>query len=197
MPQRCRYAYVEDNASGKCSTAMRANASKQGARQPYPPGAEQVARGVSSFQRREWIFQRVGWVFLGLVVLAGLAGLFGNGPLSNRSLSNESATLKFERFVRRDADTRWELELHRLASSGTVDVTIDAPLGASFETVSIQPTPTSTSLSKGRWVYHFELRGEGENRVVFIVQPEHMGQHNGTITVSNAPAFSISQFAYP
>ncbi|MEN5223510.1 MULTISPECIES: hypothetical protein [Pseudomonas] len=32
-------------------------------------------------QQRVWRFERVGWYALVLVVLLGLAGLFGNGPL--------------------------------------------------------------------------------------------------------------------
>ncbi len=175
---------------------MRAKASKQPAREPHPPGVEQVARNASPFQRREWIFQRVGWVLLGLLILAGFTGLFGDGPLADRTLSNEVATIDFERFVRRHADTRWELRLHRAPASG-VDIAINAAFGANFETVSIQPAPTRTSLSGGRWVYHFDLRGDGENRVVFIVQPEYVGRHAGTITVSDAPAFVLSQLAYP
>ena len=163
----------------------------------HPPSIEQVARNTTPFQRREWIVQRIGWVLLALLLLAGALGLFGSGPLAERSLDNGAARLEYERFVRSDADTRWTLTLHQPAAGGTADIAIDADFAANFEIVSIQPAPSATALSAGRWVYSFETRDSGEVPVVFIVQSRKIGRHDGTIAVADAAPFVISQLTYP
>ena len=38
------------------------------------------------FQRRSWRLQRAGWIVLSLVLLAGLLGLFGSGPLAHATV---------------------------------------------------------------------------------------------------------------
>lgn len=58
-------------------------------------------------QQRVWRFERVGWYALVLVVLLGLAGLFGNGPLSDAQVMSE--------------DGRVHVEYQRLSRSGTTD----------------------------------------------------------------------------
>ena len=37
------------------------------------------------FQKREWAFERASWVVMALVVLAGLLGLLGRGPMSDQT----------------------------------------------------------------------------------------------------------------
>jgi hypothetical protein len=163
----------------------------------HPPGLENVARNATAFQRREWIWQRVGWILLALLLLAGAAGVFGNGPLADATLDNAVASLKYERFVRRDADTRWELTLRDVPAGGTADIAIDAAFAAHFEITAIQPEPSSAFLSDGRWVYRFDIRDGGEQQVVFILQPERVGRHAGSIEVAGAPPFTLSQLTYP
>jgi len=37
------------------------------------------------FHRNEWRLQRIGWVLVALFLVLAVAGLFGNGPLEERS----------------------------------------------------------------------------------------------------------------
>lgn len=39
-------------------------------------------------QHRLWTAERVGWLMVGVLVLAALAGLFGTGPLSLSSVAS-------------------------------------------------------------------------------------------------------------
>lgn len=56
---------------------------------------------------REWRWQRVGWILLGGLVVAGLAGLLGDGPLSSTSSSSIDGAVQasFDRFLHRSAPT--------------------------------------------------------------------------------------------
>jgi hypothetical protein len=178
---------------------MRAQANKQDSKREaqHPPGIAELARDVQPFHRREWLAQRVGWALLALILLAGLAGVFGRGPLAEQRIETAAVRLDYERFVRRGAPTRWELTLLSPSAGGTADIAIDAAFASNFEIHSIQPEPSSTSLSGGRWIYSFETRDDGETLVVFVVQPERIGRHEGAIHVGSSPPLMLSQLTYP
>ena len=47
------------------------------------------------FQEREWTVQRIGWIAMGLVVLAAFIGLLGNsGPLATEKMRASDGTLE-------------------------------------------------------------------------------------------------------
>jgi hypothetical protein len=69
------------------------------------------------FQRRMWAVQRIGWAVMALVVLAGLLGLFGPGPLSSATAGKEEGPLLvegYERFVRFRIPTTLQVRLDPL-----------------------------------------------------------------------------------
>ena len=151
---------------------MRATAAKPdaGKKSGHPPAIEQVVRRTSGFQRREWIAQRIGWVLLAMVLLAGALGLFGNGPLSHRTIGNAAATFEYQRFIRKDADARWELQLMGATPRGQVEIAVDAEFARNYEIRSIQPRPVSTVLDGGRWVFRFDAHVPRGTPVVLIVE---------------------------
>lgn len=176
---------------------MPSSASHHHARKPDPPGLEGIAAKTTRFQRREWAWQRVGWLALGLLVLAGLSGLLGGGPLADASLRNASGEFKYQRFVRRHSDSEWELTLRRGAVAGHADIAFDAAFASQFKIVGIQPEPASASLSGGRWIYRFDVGGAGESLVVFHIQPQHVGRHEGNVSVNGGEPFTLWQLTYP
>src|SRR5262249_50526641 len=111
-----------------------------------------------SFQRREWRVQRLGWALMALIILAGLLGLFGNGPLAQRTLSNGVLQLDFEWLARRDAQTSWTLRPRTPPADGLYRVALDANWGQYFRIDAIQPWPSSTRIANGRWIYEFAAR---------------------------------------
>jgi hypothetical protein len=53
-----------------------------------------------AFQRRSWTVERVAWVMMVLLVIAGLHGLFGGGPVGGRVPNGEGVELHYEALVR-------------------------------------------------------------------------------------------------
>ena len=72
-----------------------------------------------SFQRREWSIQRAGWLVMATIVIAGLIGLFGAGPLSSANAEAGPLQLQYSRFERRHAPS----ELDRVAKPSRVRLT--------------------------------------------------------------------------
>jgi hypothetical protein len=72
------------------------------------------------FQRYVWTAQRVGWIIIGLVVAAAMAGLFGTGPLSRASAQGPGVQIDYERFG------RWQqpMKLRCFLSATTPDMQI-------------------------------------------------------------------------
>jgi protein-L-isoaspartate(D-aspartate) O-methyltransferase len=176
---------------------MPSSAHSPRARKPDASDLERVARTTTRFQKREWAWQRVGWIALGLILVAGSSGIFGGGPLAETSVQNASGELKYQRFVRRHADAEWELRLRRGAASGHADIAFDASFASQFKIVGIQPEPTAASLSGGRWIYRFDVASADDAVVMFHIQPQHVGRHEGRISVNGAAPFTLWQFTYP
>ncbi len=175
--------------------------SKGHARKPDPPDLEHIARTTTRFQKREWAWQRAGWVALALFLIAGFTGVFGAGPLAEVTLRNDSGKFDYQRFVRRHADASWEFTLSGAGAGsgggGHFEIAIDAAFASNFKIANIQPEPDSARLSSGRWIYRFEVADAGGSLVVFHVQPLHVGRHEGTISVNGAEPFTLWQLTYP
>ena len=54
-----------------------------------------------SFQHREWRRERIGWVVIGLILLAGLLGLFGHHPFARATSQTAKGqlTVEYDRFA--------------------------------------------------------------------------------------------------
>ena len=147
------------------------------------------------FQRREWVVQRIGWVLCALFVLAGLLGLFGNGPLAHRVVTNPALQIEHDWLIRRDAPTTWKLTPRAPPAEHRYRVALDANWAQHFRILAIQPEPASARLSAGRWVYEFEASDSVP--IVFHVEARRMGTLEGSIRLNDAPPLQVSQFAYP
>ena len=149
------------------------------------------------FQRREWLVQRIGWVMMGLIILAGALGLMGNGPLAKRMLANDTLQLDFEWLVRRDAQTTWKLTPRAAPTGGAYRVSLDANWAQHFEIHSIEPEPDSTHLANGRWVYEFEARDARPTPIVFHVEARKTGPLEGSVGLNDAQPLVVKQFVFP
>src|SRR4051794_40698086 len=73
-----------------------------------------------AYQRREWAFERVGWLLLGLLLLAALVGLLGRGPLSNTTAGDPGGPLRveYQRFLRHRSTSTLRVHLGPNAARG-------------------------------------------------------------------------------
>jgi hypothetical protein len=151
-----------------------------------------------AFQQRDWRVQRVGWAVLAMILAAGLAGLFGSGPLSNATVSaGDALRVQYERFVRHGGQTALTV---RVASvePGPLQVTIGREYLAAFHVRQILPAPVRVQAGDSDLVYTFEGPGQpGPVELKFFMQPESLGSHAGRLSAGRGATVTLRQFTYP
>jgi len=142
------------------------------------------------FVRRSWIAERVGWAALGALILAGLLGFLGPGPLSGRT-ADGPPRLEYDRFERVDTPA----ELKARLSGGARNLWVEKRWLERVDVERVRPQPLRTS-DQGEWlVYSFE--GEGPIDVRLGVRFLRAGGAEGRFGVSPERAVSVKQFVYP
>jgi hypothetical protein len=153
------------------------------------------------FQRREWTAQRIGWAAMGLVALAGLAGVFGHGPVARAEARNADGSLRlqYERFARKRAEGTLQLRLGSgVAVADTVRVWIDRPTIEALGIQQITPEPAGVDAGADQYVYSFTVAdGAAPATILFDIEPDEPGWHRGRIGVAGREALSFGQFVYP
>jgi hypothetical protein len=150
------------------------------------------------FLRREFLFERVGWVFMGLVVVAAILGLFGNGLLSEAVLKNEQFQMKYHRFLHFGNLTSLDIEIaSQKSEEGIVAIAFSNAYLHSFRIETIQPAPES-SAHGDQILFWFTATGASEPVNVQIrLEPQKIGILEGKIFVNGEDAYVFRQFVYP
>lgn len=168
-------------------------------------GQGQAGRGAIAederFQRREWAAERAGWALMGMVVLAGLLGLLGNGPLSAATERDPSGrlALSYQRFARNLGRTTLALQLApEAAAAGVARVRFSQAYLRAVQVESVTPEPSSVSVEGGEVVYEFALPPAGQPVGVRMdLRPDRIGLQRGTVGLEGAEPLRFWQFTYP
>jgi hypothetical protein len=146
------------------------------------------------FQYREWITQRIGWVVIGLVVVAALLGAFGTGPVSSSSVSGPGLQLEYERFGRVQKTTSLRFYLADTQEAATVSISRQYLQSVQVEHIAPEPQKVE---SDAHWlIYHFPTRRKPAE-ISFHLKPEKFGSLLGEARLAEGEAISFSQFIYP
>lgn len=153
-------------------------------------------------QRREWAIERIGWAGMALVVVLGLAGVFGGGPLSGAEVSTPDArlTLRYQRFTRHGAPSTLEVEFDHARSEDDSLATVwfDREFLDGVQVQGIIPEPVESEMDEDRVIFAFS-RDESAARaaVVFDIVADRMGARAGMIGAGSGSGVRFRQFVYP
>lgn len=153
-----------------------------------------------SFQEREWSVQRVGGILLAAIVVLGLLGLFGTGPLSSATTGSidDGLKLSYERFVRHDGQTSWEVHISPdQISNGQVELWVSSDYLDSVDIERISPQPDQVRNEGDRLVYIFPASADEPMSVTFSFRPDSLWRLSGDIGIADGPALSFDQVSYP
>lgn len=154
------------------------------------------------FQRRQWMVQRVGWIAMGMVILAALAGLMGSGPLSKASAGGPDDDLQvtYQRFDRRHAPTEVQMKVAGGAhQEGEVRIWVDQAFLDRVELEQIIPEPEEVLSEPGREIYVFRAGSDSSQQVdvTYQLQQDAFGIHTARVGIVDGPELTFWQVVYP
>lgn len=149
-------------------------------------------------QRRVWRFERVGWYALLLIVLLGLTGLLGKGPLSEATARSADGRVQVEYQRVSRSGIRSELRIHVQGAAGEpLTVLLGGSLLREASIETLQPEPL-TSLSHGEALLLNLGTPEGGKATLYLtLRSDHVGALEGTVSSGSGSAVRFSTFFYP
>jgi hypothetical protein len=151
-------------------------------------------------QRRGWIADRVGWAIMFLVILAALAGFFGNGFLGLRDARDSTGLLEVEynEFGRAGADSTLTVQVsERAASQDEIGVWLPNEYLDAVRIDDIRPAPDRSEAHANGVLFTF-LTTEGDLEAQFDLTGDKVGSVHGLVGLGGPQgAVGIDQFFYP
>src|SRR5687767_8063372 len=103
--------------------------------------------------KQGWLVQKIGWVILYLGLILALAGVFGTGPLSYQTQSRDGNSIKYERFLRYEAES--EMTFNIQAAKDSLTLQIPQQYMEYIDLRSITPVPHVNRTVDGITTYYF------------------------------------------
>jgi hypothetical protein len=154
-----------------------------------------------TFQQWEWRLQRIGWVVMGVIILAGLVGVFGQGPLSKVTAGEPGTPLRveYERFMRYQAPTQLRIHLGiRAAQDGKVRLQVSREYMENMQIEHITPEPQSVEMGPDDVYYLFSVtNSERPTTVTFNLIPQTPGWRAARVSLDEGQPIRLSALIYP
>src|SRR5688572_2013489 len=126
-----------------------------------------------------WIIQRVGWVCIIGVMVAGILGIFGEGTFSKKNPVSGNIKATYERFFRYETEMKVIIES---SSDHISNISLPQNYLKSFKLIRFVPEPEQNITSATDVIYRFL---PSQNRVVTIyLTPKHRGTIQGDMKVN-------------
>jgi hypothetical protein len=152
-----------------------------------------------TFQRRLWKVQRVMRTIAVLLMVLGLAGGFGGGPLSHATAAQGGSSVEYERIAYRGTPQTYRLKLTReLAPAGKVRVWFDRETLRRMKLTGIVPEPGGTLLAADRTIFEFDVEAEeGPFEILFEFSTDEAGRQSARFGVEGGPTLEFKQLFLP
>lgn len=133
---------------------------------------------------------------MGVIAVAGAAGVFGNGWLSAARASNDDLTVEYPRFSRAHAPLRLTVEWP--ATQPETVLWIARSYIDRFDVIEINPPPASVAAGAERIYYAFRAR-DTRTRVAatFTLEPREAGLLRGSLGVELGPEVEARHWVFP
>jgi hypothetical protein len=142
--------------------------------------------------KKGWIIQKIGWAALYTGLILAVLGVFGSGLLSYKTQSVNGNSIKYERFLRYEAEA--ELTFGVTDAKDTITIQIPHQYMEYIKVVSISPSPLGNQIVDGQTIFYFSGRGAGSIHCDLMAKKP--GSVTSTIVVNQTP-FTIAHQIYP
>ena len=141
-------------------------------------------------QRIFWRLEAALFGVIVLVMIASLAGLFGDGWLSRTEATDGDVNVRYEQFVRLDKTSIVEIALAR------DEVRISREYFADFRLEQVVPAPSVQRIVDDDFVFSFDA-SPGRYTVRFYLVPLNPGGWSKATIRSGEARLDLSQFTFP
>jgi hypothetical protein len=153
------------------------------------------------YQWREWRIHRIAWVVLALILLGGVLGVFGQGPLANAGAGDPGSALalEYQRLDRYKAPTQLTVSVGpNTAREGTVRLSLNHDFLDRTEIRSIVPEPESEETGPEEVTYVFRVAAPDQAaRIRFDFEYDRAGPAQGEVRLEGGPSLAFSTFVFP
>jgi hypothetical protein len=164
---------------------------------PMTPSEFEQAEVIAN-QRREWQIERIGWLVMAVVLVAGALGGFGGGPLAHASRLTGSTGFTFDRLARHGVPSELALTVGPEAVvNGRIRVSLNWPYLRGLDFRDVRPTPLSSTSVDDQLVFEFAAPPSGSSTIVFEIEPRKAGKRAGHIEVSGGTTLDFEQIVFP
>jgi hypothetical protein len=142
--------------------------------------------------------QTILQALIGLIVVAGLIGVFGQGWLSKvtRTFPTLPLSVTYERLLRANAPTEMKVAVTEPLPSETLRIDIGADLLDHASIGSTQPRAEAVDATPNGVTYTFRLGPERQGTVIFKLAPRRVGRVEAELS-SRGEQLSLPLFIYP
>lgn len=141
------------------------------------------------------MIQTLLFCIFALLVIAGLAGIFGSGPLATREMVMPAAVVEFPHFARARSPESVIIR-PRGADEGHINIHIDRTLVDALRIETIAPQPASATVDETGILYTFGSAASAQGPISFKAQPQSPGLIRGRISIDGHDQ-SCSQIIWP
>jgi len=145
-----------------------------------------------------WRGQRVGWVVLGLFIVAGALGLFGGGLLGRAEIGAGRLAVDYPRFARVAVVTEMRLRIRPAPGATVVRLRLPEAYVDRMEVERLSPEPMESELGDGWITYLFPVVvGAREGLVTVHFKPARAGVVEGAAALDGEAPLPLRHFIYP
>lgn len=144
-----------------------------------------------SFAQKEQRVNTFFVVFMIFFLILGFLGLFGSGPISEKTFSGDIYKIEYNQFLRQDTPTELYISLKNPPDTTVISFTNSYIKDVQIKQVT--PVPKSVELVNNRLIYRFDTSGTGI--IAFSLQPERPGSKELEIGVQG-DVTRVKQFVY-
>lgn len=147
------------------------------------------------FLQRERAAQQVGVVLLALFVVAGAAGLFGDGPLSRAVVTGGAVTVTYERFARQTLGTELEVATQAPTTGAPVEIRLRREFLRNIDVLEMRPPNALKRLDEEAAI--FEVPSSGARAVLHLhYEPKRPGVLRTEVRVAAEPIAHVRQVVF-
>lgn len=153
------------------------------------------------FQKRDWTFERIGWGFLLVVLVAAMTGALGRGPLSQRRVEAPDGSVRVEygRMERHGAPAALTVTARRRAPTDTsIWIWMNEDFLDGVAVDRLIPEPLTERSDARHTLLEFALpRGTDSTRVTIRFTPDRIGPRVLELGILGTDGMRLGQFVYP